>query len=105
MCLRDNPPMFGPSLMGLKTLVATTHSSSLAYSLSARPVTSSLAPREYISAVWQKVIPFSTAKRKKGREGGSSSTQGRQLGRAKPTQPKQRLQTRTAVLPRKVDLS
>ena len=32
MCLRDRPPMFGPSDIGLKTLVATTHSSRLANS-------------------------------------------------------------------------
>ena len=72
--------MFGPSDMGLKTLVATTHSSRWANSLSARPVTSSLAPSEYMSAVSKKLMPASTALRKKGREAASSSTHGRQAG-------------------------
>ena len=80
MCLRDKPAMFGADDMGLKTLVATTHSFSRANSLSARPVTSSLAPSEYMSAVSKKLMPLSTARRKNGREAASSRTQGRQAG-------------------------
>ncbi len=44
------------------------------------PVTSSLAPSEYMSAVSKKLMPLSTARRKKGMAACWSSTQGRQAG-------------------------
>jgi hypothetical protein len=52
----------------------------LTVSRRARPVTSSLTPSEYISAVSKKLIPPSSARRKKGRADSSSSTQGRHDG-------------------------
>ena len=66
-----------PSPIGLKTLVARTISFRSPYSRSARPVTSSLTPSEYMSAVSKKLMPASMARRKKGRASSSSSTHGR----------------------------
>ena len=66
--------------MGKNTLVASTTSSRSAYSRSHRPVTSSLAPSEYMSAVSKKLTPASTASRKNGSAPSASSTQGRQSG-------------------------
>ena len=77
MCLRDRPRAFGPGPIGLKTLVATTTSCRLAYSFSARPRISSLAPTEYMSAVSKKLMPRSSASRMNGRDASSSSTQSR----------------------------
>ncbi len=79
MCLRDSPRALGPLPIGLNTLVAITTSSRLARSFSARPVTSSLAPSEYMSAVSKKLIPASSACLKNGRLSSSSSTHSRQL--------------------------
>ena len=72
--------MFGPSDIGKKTFVAMTISSSRPYSRSARPVTSSLTPIEYMSAVSKKLMPASSARRKNGWAAPPSSTQGRQVG-------------------------
>jgi hypothetical protein len=44
------------------------------------PVTSSLAPSEYMSAVSKKMIPASTALRTSGRDASRSSTHSRQIG-------------------------
>jgi len=46
MCLRERPRWLGPPPIGLNTFVAITTSSRFAYSLSARPVISSLTPSE-----------------------------------------------------------
>jgi ribosomal protein S20 len=72
--------MLGPGPIGKLTFVASTTSSMFASSRSARPVTSSLTPSEYMSAVSKKLIPASTAARKKGRAAASSSTHGRHPG-------------------------
>ena len=72
--------MFGRSLGGKNTLVAITISSRFAYSLSSRPVTTSLSPSEYMSAVSKKLMPASSARRKNGAAADSSSTQGRHEG-------------------------
>jgi hypothetical protein len=45
-----------------------------------RPVTTSLSPSEYMSAVSKKLIPASTARRKNGADAASSSTHGRHFG-------------------------
>jgi hypothetical protein len=66
--------------MGWKTFVATTTWSRRANSFSARPRTSSLAPREYISAVSKKVTPRFSACLMNGRLAASSSVQGCQSG-------------------------
>jgi len=76
--LFDVPRSFGVLPIGLYTFVAMTVSSRRNPSfLSARPVTSSLAPSEYISAVSKKLIPDSTACLKNGSEFSSSRTQSR----------------------------
>ena len=80
MCLRESPPMFGRSFGGKNTFVAITISSRTAYSRSRRPVTTSLSPSEYMSAVSKKLMPASTARRKNGLAAASSSTQGRHDG-------------------------
>ena len=72
--------MFGPVDIGKLTFVARTISSSRPYSRSARPVTSSLTPSEYMSAVSKKLMPASSARRKNGCAALSSSTHGRQEG-------------------------
>ena len=72
--------MFGPSVIGKWTFVARTISSMRPYSRSARPVTSSLTPSEYMSAVSKKLMPASTAVLKKGFAASSVSTQGRHEG-------------------------
>ena len=79
-CLRDRPRSLGASLIGLNTLVAITTSSRRAISFSARPVTSSLAPSEYMSAVSKKSIPSSSARLKKGRLSSGPFTHSRHLG-------------------------
>ena len=80
MCLRDKPPRLGFLLIGKKTFVAMTTSSRRAKSFSARPVTSSLTPLEYISAVSKKLMPASRARLIKGRLDCSSKTQSRHSG-------------------------
>ena len=65
---------------GKNTLVAITISSSRPNLRSARPVTSSLTPSEYMSDVSKKLIPSSIARRKNGWDCASSSTQGRHEG-------------------------
>ena len=79
-CLRESPWSFGPSPMGYRTLVAITTSSRLAKSRNARPRTSSLTPREYMSAVSKKLMPISRARRMNGRLDSSSSTHSRHAG-------------------------
>jgi len=69
--------MFGRSFIGNHTFVAMTISSSFAIVRSARPVTSSLTPSEYMSAVSKKLIPRSSACRKNGRAASSFNTHGR----------------------------
>ncbi len=54
MCLRDRPPPFGPGVIGMNTLVAITASSRERYLGRSRPVATSLAPLEYVSAVSKK---------------------------------------------------
>ena len=61
----------------MNTFVATTASSRAMYLASRRPVTSSLAPSEYASAVSKNVMPPSTAARTNCPASGSSSTHGR----------------------------
>ena len=80
MCLRDSPRMLGRSFMGKFTFVAMTSSSSRANFFSARPTTSSLTPREYMSAVSKKLMPASMARRKKGLDSFSPRIHGRHLG-------------------------
>ncbi len=72
--------MFGPSVIGKWTFVARTISSIRPYFRSARPVTSSLAPSEYMSAVSKKLMPASIARRKNGWACSSVSTHGRHAG-------------------------
>ena len=59
IALRERPRPLGSGRIGLKTLVASTTSSRLAKSRSARPTTSSLAPSEYMLAVSKKLMPAS----------------------------------------------
>ena len=75
--LRESPIMLGRPVIGKNTFVAITTSSRFAYSRRALPVTTSLSPIEYMFAVSKKLIPASTAARKKGIDSASSSTQGR----------------------------
>src|SRR5437868_5666126 len=100
MCLRDRPRSFGDEPEGKKTLVAMTTSSRRASSRSARPVTSSLAPFEYMSAVSKKLIPPSMARTKKGRAASSSRTHERHFDDPYVMQPRQRRETLRPVLPR-----
>ncbi len=75
--------MFGASgedPMPKNTFVAITSSSRRPNSRNILPVTSSLRPTEYMSAVSKKLMPSSTALRKNGRAADSSSTHGRQPG-------------------------
>jgi hypothetical protein len=72
--------MLGPVLIGKLTFVAITSSSRRAIARSARPVTSSLTPSEYMSAVSKKLMPASIARVKNGCAAASSSTHGRQSG-------------------------
>jgi len=80
MCLRERPWPFGPVVIGLKTLVAITSSSRDRSDRRSRPVTASLSPAEYTSAVSKNVTPASTAALTIGAARSSSSTQGRQPG-------------------------
>ena len=91
--------MLGPELIGKLSFVARTISSRFAYSRIARPVTSSLAPSEYMSAVSKKLMPASTALRKKGFAAGSSSTHGRHLELPKLMHPRARRETVRPVRP------
>src|SRR5512137_2280355 len=60
MCLRERPRSLTSSLIGLKTLVATTTLSRLTpHVRRVLPSTTSLSPREYTSAVSKKLIPAS----------------------------------------------
>ena len=79
MCLRLSPPPLGPGVIGMNTLVAITASSRERYFGTSRPVATSLAPEEYVSAVSKKKIPASTAALMKGSVASSSSTHGRSL--------------------------
>src|SRR5437016_2517409 len=100
MCLRERPRSLGDDPDGKKTLVAMTTSSRRASSRSARPVTSSLAPLEYISAVSKKLIPASRARTKNGRAASSSSTHERHLLVPYVMVPRQMRETWRPVLPR-----
>jgi hypothetical protein len=77
MCLRERPRPFGPGVIGKQTFVAITSSSRLSSFRSRRPVATSLAPCEYMSAVSKKVNPPSTARRTIGSAAASSSIHGR----------------------------
>jgi hypothetical protein len=77
MCLRERPRPFGPGVIGVNTLVATTSSSRESSGGRSRPTTTSLCPSEYPSAVSKKVMPASTAARTIGAARASSSTHGR----------------------------
>src|SRR5580658_1672886 len=66
MCLRERPRPFSPGVTGWNTLVAMTASSRVKYLLTSLPVTTSLAPRLYTSAVSKNVTPPSTAARTMG---------------------------------------
>ena len=79
MCLRESPRSFGALPVGKKTFVAMTTSSRLAKSCSARPTTSSLTPFEYMLAVSKKLMPASSASRRKGRLASSSRIHGRHV--------------------------
>src|SRR3954447_3259202 len=103
MCLRERPPMFGPDVIGKKTFVAMTSSSRLPNSRSARPVTSSLAPSEYMSAVSKKLIPASMARLKNGRAASSSRIHGRHFDDPYVMHPRQTRETLRPVLPRFVN--
>src|ERR1044072_1432951 len=103
MCLRESPPIFGPEVIGKKTLVAITSSSRFPNSRSARPVTASLAPNEYMSAVSKKLIPASMARLKNGRAASSSRIHGRHFDDPYVMQPRQRRETLRPVLPRFVN--
>src|SRR5438105_12621665 len=100
MCLRERPRSLGDDPDGKKTLVAMTTSSRRASSRSARPVTSSLAPFEYMSAVSKKLMPASIARTKNGRAASSSRTQERHFDEPYVMQPRQRRETLRPVLPR-----
>jgi len=67
-------------LIGKNTFVPITSSSRLPYSRSHRPVTSSLTPTEYMSAVSKKLIPASMARLKNGADASASCTHGRHSG-------------------------
>src|SRR5437588_8054502 len=100
MCLRDRPPPFSPGVMGMNTLVATTTSSRPRYLPTRRPVATSLAPFEYVSAVSKKFTPPSTAARTIGSAASSSITHGRSLSLPKPIMPRPTRDTRRPVAPR-----
>src|SRR5450759_3153795 len=72
-----------------------------AYSFNARPTTSSLAPREYMSAVSKKLMPRSIARFRKGRLSASSSTQGRHAEVPKVIVPRQMRETLRPLEPRR----
>ncbi len=79
-CLRDSPLRFSPSVVGKNTFVAMTTSSREACRRSNLPVTSSLTPREYMSAVSKVLMPSSSARVTKGSAASSPSTHSRQAG-------------------------
>src|SRR5439155_4403421 len=70
-----------------------------AKSLSARPSTFSLTPREYMSAVSKKLMPCSSARLTNGRLSASSSTQGRHCDVPYVIVPRQMRETLRPVLP------
>jgi hypothetical protein len=72
--------MLGLSVIGENTFVAMTISSRFAIDRSARPVTSSLTPSEYMSAVSKKLMPWSRADLKNGCAAASFNTHGRHFG-------------------------
>src|ERR1035437_217846 len=72
-----------------------------AYSLSARPTTSSLTPREYMSAVSKKLMPRSMARFRKGRRSPCSSPQGRHADVPKVIVPRQIRETFRPLEPRR----
>src|SRR5277367_5443456 len=100
MCLRPSPPPFSPGVIGMNTLVATTTSSRERNLVSRRPVATSLAPFEYVSAVSKNVMPPSTAARTIGSAAASSSTQARSLSLPKLIIPRHTRDTRRPVAPR-----
>src|SRR5271154_1860750 len=100
MCLRESPPPFSPALIGMKTLVAMTASSRVSSLETSRPVATSLAPAEYVSAVSKKVIPPSTAACTIGSAASSSSTHRRSLSLPKLIMPRHTRDTRRPVAPR-----
>ena len=100
MCLRDSPPPFVPGVIGMNTLVAMTISSREAASASTRPVTTSLAPAEYVSAVSKKLMPPSTAALMIGSAASSSSAHARSRWAPKPIMPRQTRETRRPDVPR-----
>ena len=102
MCLRPSPPPFSPGVTGMNTLVAITASSRVRYFGTSRPVATSLAPPEYVSAVSKKVTPPSTAARTMGSAASSSMTQARSLSFPNPIMPRQTLETRRPDVPRLV---
>jgi hypothetical protein len=102
MCLRESPPMFGPEPIGKNTFVAITSSSRLPYSRKKCPVTTSLCPCEYTSAVSKKLMPASIARLKNGPAASCSSTHGRQLAEPKLMHPRHNRETLTPVFPSRV---
>jgi hypothetical protein len=84
----------------LNTLVATTTSSRCAYSRTSRPVISSEAPAEYMSAVSKTLTPSSTARRTIGRASASPSTHGRHSGVPKVIMPSATRETFSPLAPR-----
>src|SRR6185436_12811339 len=78
-----------------------TTSSRFAKSFKARPVTSSLTPREYMSAVSKKLMPCSSARLTKGRLSLSSSTHGRQRDEPYVIMPRHSLDTLIPVCPKR----
>jgi hypothetical protein len=72
----------GPGVIGKYTFVAITSSSRESSFGTRRPVTISLPPCEYMSAVSKNVTPPSTARRTIGSAAASSSIQGREAALA-----------------------
>src|SRR5215470_5066586 len=98
-CFRDKPLSLGPSPIGKQTFVATITWSRFAYSFSARPVTSSLTPREYMSAVSKKLTPHSSARLTNGLLAASSRVHGCHSGDPYVIMPRQIRETFRPVEP------
>ena len=77
-----------------------TTSSRVANSASKRPVISSDNPAEYMSAVSNRLMPSSNARRTMGRAAASSSTHGRQAGVPKVIMPSAMRETLRPLAPR-----
>jgi hypothetical protein len=84
----------------MNTFVATTASSRVSNLPIRRPVATSLAPAEYVSAVSKKVTPPSTAARTIGSAASSSSTHALSLSLPKLIIPRHTRETRSPVAPR-----